>query len=93
MTIEQLLQSVDAEIAKWQKLDTAIRAIFQPSPKPVVHGAAVDVADAGEIRKPIVRATVWQNVPVKRKLSAKGRAAIVAAAKKRWAKAKKPAKK
>ena len=80
MTIEIVLQSVDAELAKWNKLHTAILAIFQPAPKPVVHGAALDVADVREIRRYVP--------PVKRKLSAKGRAAIVAAAKKRWATAK-----
>ena len=43
MTIETVLESVDAELAKWNKLHTAILAIFQPAPKPVVHGAALDV--------------------------------------------------
>ena len=72
MTVELLLESIDAEIAKWKLVRDEVTAIFHvhtPSHKAV--------------------STV---VPAKRKLSAKGRAAIKAAVKARWAKQKQAAK-
>jgi len=78
MTVESLLQSIDAEIAKWGKLRETVEGLFQSKPKSH-HKATKHVRAQITVKK--------------RKLSKAARARIVAAQKKRWAKAKKAAKK
>jgi hypothetical protein len=94
MTLESLLTTIDAEIVKWCKARAAIREIVGPAPQIAadLHRVALASQRTKALPAPIVARWVVERPKApskpKRHLSKAGRAAIVKAAKARWAKVK-----